>query len=1480
MTKIKNTKKGMAKKTLSMSLVVAMLATSNVPVWAAEFSDDSDVAVTSETDTAPVVTDDAAAEFTDNTADAAPVADDTETVAAQATEETSDEYIFSDVKLEDGATNFCWNNVTDIKSLLKSGSYIRNSKGNTIEKVEYDQNKNLAYAIRYDGEWSGSTTVLDFNGTSYSEIDLSDSNISISQDTLKANAGKKFEILILEKDDKGDYSKLVKTISFGTIKKVSLSDVFNIASYKPADITYNGTELKVAPAVAYKTTVPTGFDADVKKVKFKWNYSTTGDYVNAGSKVTVVGKLENPVEGYEDTLTEQAYTIKKKELSSADVIVKLKTPGKDFAYGTTTIDKSEVDVFLKDYSTANAGKNVASAISLNDLVKEVSLDQNVAAGNTSKVNVTFDTKAIKASANFTEGGTLTGVNSTANADDTAKADNKTTVDVVALNLADCTVKIKNPVAKDSNNSNIEKAVKIVVEKDGKEIELGNNLKVTLANGDYTQSKTYYGVVTVAGDGKNVIGTKTLDLVVIDQAFGKDCNFEGNEHWTLLTKFPDKVIDTGRTGLPYNNGKEVTIDAKVLKRFSPDGKNYTSDQSNFKITYSNNVNATTNDGTAATVAKLTVTAVAGDYAGCSQDFYFAINPSEVYPINDKDKTTVTSTVAKDAKGVALNEANDNNAAGYADALGLKVNGTSDKAKKPTDKGVIISNATTDDYTVKYSYVSVIDNSNPDDDTVGDNKVDQYVKAEITLKKDGNFAITSGQSTLTNLGDSTGAVRYKTVAKTAENNGKVVVYAKIADKSIDTLDISLKNDTFTFTGEVIKPEVVVKNGSKTLKADQYKVTVDNGINAGTADIKVEVTGYTGTKELHATINPADINNVKFEIKKGSKDKFTYNGESHKPKIAREADTANKITEITEADAEADVKLADVVLSKMFDITYGKNVDAGEEAGTVTLTPKALYAKNFKGSSVTATFEIKKAVLKGTIQGSGTTSAFKTLKLKDATGKVVTINTVTYHNGGTTYYTYEAADKLAWTGKEVTFASAEVVDGTVKVDKPKGSSLKPTEDDYEIKYLNNVDKTTDSEPAYVCVVGKGNFTGAYSAVKDEDGDVSIAETEYIKEYIKENPNCGLEILFDGILEDSIVEFQITGKTFGAKNVTVANATYAGGLTVKPVVTVKDPTTGATLVEGTDYELLFDAKKVDATTKPIDLTVKGIGQYNGTYIYKTADGKDLTFTINKKDLKDCSVSVDKNLKATVLNGNVLEAKENFDVKDNGDGTATVSVVDGGKNYTGSVNVEIGGRKVGAPMISNVKVVGNKATVILSDDVEGASGYDYVISTDKDCITNKDYAAVNKNQAKTTTAFKYVDKGTYYAYCHAWTRDANGKKVFGEWSNGFQFSVTATTPDAPVITDVKVSGSTIKVTYRPAANATGYDVVLGTSSKKDNGELRPYNYGAHKKLNLKEGTVTATFKNVPKGTWTVGMHAFNRTSIDNKKVFSPWSNLETAKVK
>ena len=242
-------------------------------------------------------------------------------------------------------------------------------------------------------------------------------------------------------------------------------------------------------------------------------------------------------------------------------------------------------------------------------------------------------------------------------------------------------------------------------------------------------------------------------------------------------------------------------------------------------------------------------------------------------------------------------------------------------------------------------------------------------------------------------------------------------------------------------------------------------------------------------------------------------------------------------------------------------------------------------------------------------------------------------------------------------------------------------------------------------------------------------------------------------------------------------------------------------------------------------------------------------------------------------MNGYIPVPTTEYTSKNNGDGTYTVTANSTSKNYTGSKSVKADGKaadeKPDAPMISSVKVVGNKATAILSGDSEGAAGYDYVISTDRDCITNKDYDSVNKNQVQTSTTFKYVQQGTYYAYCHAWKRDENGKKVFSDWSNAYPFVVSAITPDAPVITNVTVSGSTIKVTYKAAANATGYDVVLGTDSKKENGETRPYHYGNHKVLNLKEGTVTATFKNVPKGTWVVGMHAFNRTSEDGKKVFS-----------
>ena len=384
----------------------------------------------------------------------------------------------------------------------------------------------------------------------------------------------------------------------------------------------------------------------------------------------------------------------------------------------------------------------------------------------------------------------------------------------------------------------------------------------------------------------------------------------------------------------------------------------------------------------------------------------------------------------------------------------------------------------------------------------------------------------------------------------------------------------------------------------------------------------------------------------------------------------------------------------------------------------------------------------------------------------------------------------------------------------------------------------------------------------------------------------------------EGYTAKFDIAKTDIVNSNVTVKDVQYAGGLQVTPDVTIVNPYSGKELVQGTDYTVALkgdNTTEVGTSTVEVALTTAGKENYaiagSGTMQFRfNITAKDLS-TVEVAPIAD-QVATGEQIKpsVTVTNGNakLVEGKDYEvtygDNKEVGEGTVTIKALSSNKNYTGSQTVKFNIVKdapvVGKTEISSVKVVGNKATVILSGDAEGASGYDYVISTDKDCTTSKDYDAISKNQVQTSTAFKYVQKGTYYAYCHAWTRDKNGKKVFGDWSEGYEFKVKATTPAAPVITEVKVKGSTITVTYNKVSNVAGYDVVLGTSSKNDNGELRPYRYGDHKILNINKNKVTVQFKNVPKKNWVVGMRSFTKDPDTNKKVFSRWSNLMPANMK
>ena len=269
----------------------------------------------------------------------------------------------------------------------------------------------------------------------------------------------------------------------------------------------------------------------------------------------------------------------------------------------------------------------------------------------------------------------------------------------------------------------------------------------------------------------------------------------------------------------------------------------------------------------------------------------------------------------------------------------------------------------------------------------------------------------------------------------------------------------------------------------------------------------------------------------------------------------------------------------------------------------------------------------------------------------------------------------------------------------------------------------------------------------------------------------------------------------------------------------------------------------------------------------------------VTKKDLANTAVSVDKENNVTVLNGTVIVPAAEYDVKFSDDKQkVTVTAKANSTKYTGSKEITLESAKVGQAMIANVVVKGNTVTPVLFSEVDEAVGYDYVIATEEDYKNGR--VDISKNILKTNTNFYYVQQGTYYAYCHAWKRNEEGKKVFGEWSNIVKFTVTATTPSTPTVKSVKVKGNTVTVTYTVSKDATGYDVVLGSAVKTVNGEKRPVDYGTLVKKNIKGNVVTATFTNVPAGKYYAGVHSFNRTSENGSKVFSKWSNSRTVTVK
>ena len=195
---------------------------------------------------------------------------------------------------------------------------------------------------------------------------------------------------------------------------------------------------------------------------------------------------------------------------------------------------------------------------------------------------------------------------------------------------------------------------------------------------------------------------------------------------------------------------------------------------------------------------------------------------------------------------------------------------------------------------------------------------------------------------------------------------------------------------------------------------------------------------------------------------------------------------------------------------------------------------------------------------------------------------------------------------------------------------------------------------------------------------------------------------------------------------------------------------------------------------------------------------------------------------------------------------------------------------------ISSYSIDRNKLTVKLSKGCAGAQGYDFVISKKSDMLKTGKFSKTVSSSGKPQASFRYLAKGTWYVAARSWVLDAQGNKVYGSWTKIKKIKITVVTPQQPKIRNITVKGNTVTVIYTKCKNATGYEILLGNKYKTSAGEKYP----VKKHLKRTGNTTTVTFTNVKKGTWYVTIRAWNQTSKDKSRVYSPYSSMKKFKTK
>ncbi|MBR5662669.1 MAG: carbohydrate-binding domain-containing protein [Bacilli bacterium] len=604
----------------------------------------------------------------------------------------------------------------------------------------------------------------------------------------------------------------------------------------------------------------------------------------------------------------------------------------------------------------------------------------------------------------------------------------------------------------------------------------------------------------------------------------------------------------------------------------------------------------------------------------------------------------------------------------------------------------------------------------------------------------------------------------------------VKASIFASYIESSDVELDNDTFSYTGSEIKPNPIVEiNGNILVKNTDYTVSYENNINVGTAYAVIE--GIGNYRTLEPIKVPFTINQLSITPTIENIDSVTYNGSMQMPDIV--------------------VKYNEVVLVKDTDytVTYQNNINAGSEAvAMISPVASSNYTFDKDDASASKNFTINPYSLKasdvkleydyikydGTEKEPNVTVTANGIKLAEniefvasysnnidpTTEAKVTITPISsnYTNPVDVYFEITNKNVLNISGinnnQKITYTGEEVVlNGTINVANNPDNI---TKNDLTIKYYdkddNLIDKPTNVGSYYVIYsYNDANNIGEYK-VSFEITKAKSTIPEEIKQTFRDIENNPL----------SNITFETAGLSWVDQNELIQsgyntyNATYVynNDLTNYEPIDVKvtiygkkliNITTSVDGVGGTISESLTNI--VEGTEKEITITP------NEGYMIKTVtvNGKEvgiennkLVITTENKDItviaKFEAITYDLNISGTNItpdpNGIIkvdYNSDQNITVKTAKGYKLTSVIINDKENINNVVNDEIAVNNV----TENTNIL-IKAKKLEYEVTEGAR-QKYTINNDSEATfkINADYSLF-KDEGKVYVDNSLVDKSNY----------------------------------------------------------------------------------------------------------------------------------------